>query len=322
VRLALPEIARAKADQLRRDAKIDKPFVIFHSGSARREKFWEPGRWAKVIEQTGLNHDVDLVLTSGASPFERAHVAAVKSQTRQRVIDLSGKTDLLTLAALIGQARLLVTVDSAPMHLAAATQTPQVVLFGPTNPFHWRPREGSALILQGKSSVPLTEFSPRAAASSHEPNLDGCGDWCYGFAAGASCGGATFMSKGKTGKKKPSFWQTLRAASGPYRRLYGYVKPYKVRFILGLSLGFAFGMVNSLLPLVVARVTGTIFHGAAPNPMALRSNLGDVECRSENQFDYSYLPRHSSDHDRAQPMFVRKLLLHELGKQQGRHRYS
>jgi subfamily B ATP-binding cassette protein MsbA len=32
-------------------------------------------------------------------------------------------------------------------------------------------------------------------------------------------------------------------------------------------------MVNSLLPLVVARVTGTIFHGAAPNPMALRSNL-------------------------------------------------
>jgi subfamily B ATP-binding cassette protein MsbA len=81
------------------------------------------------------------------------------------------------------------------------------------------------------------------------------------------------MSKGKTGKKKPSFWQTLRAASGPYRRLYGYVKPYKVRFMLGLSLGFAFGMVNSLLPLVVARVTGTIFHGAAPNPMALRSNL-------------------------------------------------
>jgi ATP-binding cassette, subfamily B, bacterial MsbA len=81
------------------------------------------------------------------------------------------------------------------------------------------------------------------------------------------------MSKGKTGKKKSSFWQTLRAASGPYGRLYGYVKPYRMRFALGLALGFAFGIVNSLLPLVVARVTGTIFHGAAPNPMALRSNL-------------------------------------------------
>jgi subfamily B ATP-binding cassette protein MsbA len=81
------------------------------------------------------------------------------------------------------------------------------------------------------------------------------------------------MSKSKTTKKRLSLWQTLRAASGPYRRLSSYVKPYKVRFILGLSLGFAFGLVNSLLPLVVARVTSTIFHGAAPNPMALRSNL-------------------------------------------------
>ena len=81
------------------------------------------------------------------------------------------------------------------------------------------------------------------------------------------------MSNEKGAKKKQSFWQTLRAASGPYRRLYGYVKPYKVRFIIGLSLGFAFGMVNSFLPVVVARVTSTIFHGATPNPMALRSSL-------------------------------------------------
>ena len=81
------------------------------------------------------------------------------------------------------------------------------------------------------------------------------------------------MKNRKTGKKRPSFWQTLKAASGPYRRLYGYVKPYKARFVLGLLLGFAFGMVNSLFPLVVARVTSVIFHGAAPNPMALRSNL-------------------------------------------------
>jgi subfamily B ATP-binding cassette protein MsbA len=77
------------------------------------------------------------------------------------------------------------------------------------------------------------------------------------------------MKNGKTGKKKPSFWQTLRTASGPYRRLYSYVKPYKWRFVLGLSFGFAFGMVNSLVPLAVLQVTTFIFHGAAPNPRAL-----------------------------------------------------
>ena len=81
------------------------------------------------------------------------------------------------------------------------------------------------------------------------------------------------MSKGKAAKKKASFWQTVRVAWGPYRRLYGYVKPYKWRFILGLSFGFASGMVSSLFPLVIARVTSIVFHGAAPNPTALRSSL-------------------------------------------------
>ncbi|PYJ23534.1 MAG: hypothetical protein DME99_02560 [Verrucomicrobia bacterium] len=77
------------------------------------------------------------------------------------------------------------------------------------------------------------------------------------------------MSGGKAAKKKQSFWQTLRTASGSYRRLYG--------FILGLGLGLAYGGVSSLFPLAIARVTSTIFHGAAPNPMALRSNLGVLD---------------------------------------------
>jgi len=74
------------------------------------------------------------------------------------------------------------------------------------------------------------------------------------------------MSGAKRAKKKQSLWQTLRAASGPYRRLYSYLKPYKARFIVGLLLGFAYGGVNSLFPLAVGRVANTIFRGAAPNP--------------------------------------------------------
>src|SRR5216110_2903097 len=85
------------------------------------------------------------------------------------------------------------------------------------------------------------------------------------------------MSGAKPARKRQSVWQTLRAASGPYRRLYGYLKPYKTRFILGLALGLAYGGVNSLLPLATARVTSAIFHGSAPNPMALRSNLGVLD---------------------------------------------
>ena len=156
--LQFPHSALEKAEALRRNFNSSKPYIVFHPGSARQEKLWEPGRWAQVIERFGQDNDLDLILTSGASKHEQAHIAAIKNETK--IIDLSGKTDLLTLGALISEARLLVTVDSAPVHLAAAAHTPQVILFGPTNPFHWRPRQSPALILHGESREPATEFSP------------------------------------------------------------------------------------------------------------------------------------------------------------------
>ena len=159
LRLELPQTAREKVTALLRDSKISKPYVIFHPGSARLEKFWEPQRWADIIDHTRSNSRISAVLTGGASKPEKEHLRQIKSKLQQSAVDLSGKTDLLTLAALIDQACLLVTVDSAPMHLAAATHTPQVILFGPTNPFHWRPLESPALILHGESASPLTEFS-------------------------------------------------------------------------------------------------------------------------------------------------------------------
>ncbi len=158
--LELPQKARHKVNALRRNWKINGAYVIFHPGSARGEKFWEPQRWADAIEHVRSGSQISVVLTGGTSKPERKHLREIQGKLRRPVIDLSGKTDLLTLAALIEQARLLVTVDSAPMHVAAAMRTPQVILFGPTNPFHWRPRESPALILQGESAAPLTEFSP------------------------------------------------------------------------------------------------------------------------------------------------------------------
>jgi heptosyltransferase III len=158
--LDLPRTAREKADALRRDWTITRPYVILHPGSARREKLWDAARWADVINHFGQNNEFKLVLTSGSSVDEQAHIASISRRSRQKFIDLSGKTDLLTLAALIGQAQLLVTVDSAPVHFAATTGTPQVILFGPTNPFHWRPTDSPALILHGRSGGPVKEFAP------------------------------------------------------------------------------------------------------------------------------------------------------------------
>ena len=164
IRLELPEESVTKADQFLHAAKVGPDFVCFHPGSARAEKFWEANRWAEVIDHCARETGMACVLTGGRSPIEQAQIAAIKAAAKSNPIDLSGKTNLLILAALVRKARLLVTVDSAPMHFAAAWDTPQVVLFGPTNPFHWHPRSESAIVLLGGNDGPMTEFDPKQRA--------------------------------------------------------------------------------------------------------------------------------------------------------------
>ena len=164
LQLTLPEQILAEADALLWITRIGQDFICFHPGSARSEKFWEPSRWAEVIDHCAEQTGLPCVLTGGRSAVEQLQIASIKKAARSRPFDLSGKTKLLTLAALVQKARLLVTVDSAPMHFAAAWDTPQVVLFGPTNPFHWHPRSDSALVLLGATEGPVTEFDPKQAA--------------------------------------------------------------------------------------------------------------------------------------------------------------
>jgi predicted lipopolysaccharide heptosyltransferase III len=164
IRLDLPEKTVQQAEQLLSAAQVGDEFVVFHPGSARAEKFWEANRWGQVIDQCRRETGMSCVLTGGRSAIEQAQIAAIKAATKSDVIDLSGKTSLLTLAALVRKARLLVTVDSAPMHFAAAFETAQVVLFGPTNPFHWHPRSESAMVLLGGFDGPVTEFNPKQRA--------------------------------------------------------------------------------------------------------------------------------------------------------------
>ena len=164
IRLHLPQSTVQEAEKLLNAAQVGEEFVVLHPGSARAEKFWEATRWGQVIDHCTHEAGIKCVITGGHSAIEQAQIAAIKAATRSDVIDLSGKTSLLTLAALVRKARLLVTVDSAPMHFAAAWGTPQVVLFGPTNPFHWHPRSESAMVLLGGFDGPVTEFNPKQRA--------------------------------------------------------------------------------------------------------------------------------------------------------------
>ena len=65
-------------------------------------------------------------------------------------------------------------------------------------------------------------------------------------------------------KTKQSLWTTIRIGWRPYKRLYSYALPYKWRMVLGLSFGFLYGIINGVMPLVMARVAGVVFQGHTP----------------------------------------------------------
>jgi heptosyltransferase-2 len=78
-----------------------------------------------------LAHDARVVVLGSAAdaPLTEAIMAAAPS-----AIDATGRLSLLASAELLGRCGVLVTNDSAPMHLASAMGTPTVAIFGPTVP--------------------------------------------------------------------------------------------------------------------------------------------------------------------------------------------
>lgn len=161
IQLNVPADALRKCERLLREANVDGEFVLLHPGSARAEKFWEPQHWADVIAFVREELRLPCIVTGSMSATEQNHLAEIKRAARYPIIDFSGKTNLRSLAALVQRARLLVTVDSAPMHFAAAFHTPVVAMFGPTNPFHWRPLTQNAVVIQGENAEPVTQFVPK-----------------------------------------------------------------------------------------------------------------------------------------------------------------
>jgi ADP-heptose:LPS heptosyltransferase len=160
--LALPEEARREAEQALDATGVREPFAVVHPGTARPEKYWLPERWAEVISALRKEHGLAVVLTGSKAPDERAHLDAIQAALSEPCIDLSGKLSLPGSAAVLDRARLVCAVDSAPVHFADALGRPVVALFGPTNPFHWRPRRASARLVTAAGIPEITPGYPKA----------------------------------------------------------------------------------------------------------------------------------------------------------------
>lgn len=71
---------------------------------------------------------------------EDVHLAQeVVAASKGKAVSLAGRTSLKQLAALIRDARFLVSADTGPIHIAAALNVPVFAVFGPTNPVRTGP---------------------------------------------------------------------------------------------------------------------------------------------------------------------------------------
>jgi heptosyltransferase-3 len=113
-------------------------FIIVHAPSNWAFKCLPPECTARLIELL-VKDGERVVLTAALTESDLALVRAIRTACSVDTVDFSGQVSMKELAALIGQAKLVVAVDSAPVHIAAAMQTPVVAIFGPSNEYQWGP---------------------------------------------------------------------------------------------------------------------------------------------------------------------------------------
>ncbi len=112
-------------------ADMGAPPVIIHPGAGARVKLWRPEGWGRVADRLAEEFNARILLTGG--PGEECLLRAVAQHMRTSPQFLAGETTLGQLGALMVGARLVMGVDSGPLHLAVAMGCPTVHLYGPVD---------------------------------------------------------------------------------------------------------------------------------------------------------------------------------------------
>jgi len=151
IQLQVPVAARQRASQilLEAGARTRAARIAVGAGASYGSaKCWPPERFAKALNALLAKHDADIVLfgTSGELPVS----AAIAGALQRPPVNLTGKTSIADLPALLSQCHLFLGNDSGAMHVAAAVGLPVVAVFGPTDPDGTAPVTPRATIVQQK----------------------------------------------------------------------------------------------------------------------------------------------------------------------------
>ncbi|MEM6314639.1 MAG: glycosyltransferase family 9 protein, partial [Planctomycetota bacterium] len=126
----------------------DGPFVVIHPCAGKAYREWPADRFAAVA--AGLHEAHGLACVVIGTTGDRATVDALFAALPDAVPRSFVTVKPADLVAVFERAALLLSNESGPTHIAAATDVPIVTIFGPTPEARWRPiRDDGIAVLRG-----------------------------------------------------------------------------------------------------------------------------------------------------------------------------
>lgn len=115
------------------------PLLLLHTTTSpiATSRRWSDDRWVELARRITVRSDLLPVLTGVGE--DAAGLEALGARMGMPVLVAAGHLSLKQFAVLASRATLVVSVDTGPLHVAAATGTPTVGLFGSTWPVKWGP---------------------------------------------------------------------------------------------------------------------------------------------------------------------------------------
>ncbi len=123
-------------------------YVVAAVGSKSDTKKWPAENYASLLRRLIREQGCSVVLVGDTQDKEDA--ALVYSALNGGVLNLTGHTDFATLVQTIRRAALVITNDSAPLHIADSLGVPVLALFGPSDPEKYGPRYAGSLTVSKK----------------------------------------------------------------------------------------------------------------------------------------------------------------------------
>jgi ADP-heptose:LPS heptosyltransferase len=113
---------------------INKQWLIVHPGVSEEKRRYPLENWIETVRRIVDRLDYQILITGTDS--EKSLADAIKSKTGKSVFSIAGLLTLSEFVALVRHAPIVLSVNTATIHIAAATQTKVVVLYAMTNPQH------------------------------------------------------------------------------------------------------------------------------------------------------------------------------------------